>query len=158
MIKDILKKKHILVQKKPNFSTLGCIVDISPDVTGSQIVFTPNDSIRHLLGFEPKITHEECNLTDYPVDDLSFDNIFIGTDIAQGIIFKRKCSGIIHNFTTDVHPGYKDIEEICGGVQWFMMESKDIISSIHFMLKKENVNLVSFNGPSISFRLSITKN
>ena len=36
-----------------------------------------------------------------------------------------------------------------------MRESKDFISSISFELKKEYGILVSFNGQSITFRLSI---
>ena len=36
-----------------------------------------------------------------------------------------------------------------------MMESKDIISSICSKLKNENNQIVSFNGQSITFRLSI---
>ena len=36
-----------------------------------------------------------------------------------------------------------------------MIENKDIISSIHFKLKNEKIQLVSFNGPCIIFRLSI---
>ena len=40
----------------------------------------------------------------------------------------------------DVHPGYKNLEKIRGGVQWYMMESGDIISSICFILKNETVN------------------
>ena len=36
-----------------------------------------------------------------------------------------------------------------------MMQSKDIISSICFKLKNENNQLVSFNGQSTTFRLSI---
>ena len=71
------------------------------------------------------------------------------------MIFKGKTSGIIHNFTMDVDPGYKYIEKFRGGVQWYMMESKDIISSICVKLKNENGNLVSFNGESITIRSSI---
>ena len=58
----------------------------------------------------------------------------------------------------DIDPGYKYIEKIRGGVQWYMMESKDIISSNCFKLKKENGNIVSFNGQSVTSRLSIKKN
>ena len=54
-----------------------------------------------------------------------------------------------------VDPGYKYVEKFSGCVQWYMMESKDIISSICFKLKNDNGNLVSFNGQSITFRLSI---
>ena len=54
----------------------------------------------------------------------------------------------------DVDPVYKYIEKFRGGVLFYMMESKDIISSICFKLKKkENNQVVSFNGQSITFRL-----
>ena len=36
-----------------------------------------------------------------------------------------------------------------------MMESKDVISGICFKLKNENRDLVSINGQSVTFRLSI---
>ena len=32
----------------------------------------------------------------------------------------------------DVDPGYKHIEKFRNAVQWYMMESKDIVSSICF--------------------------
>ena len=57
----------------------------------------------------------------------------------------------------DVSPGYKHVEKFRGGIQWYMMDSKDVISSICFKLKSENRNLVSYNGQSVTFRLSIKK-
>ena len=138
---------------KPNFSTLGSIIEISTQ--GPIITFIPDDSIGDLLGFNKTTINEEYNLSPNPVDILSFDNIFIETNIAKGMIFKGKRTGIIMNFTMDVDPGYKYIEKFRGGVQWYMMESKDIISSICFNLINENGNLVSFNGQSVTFRLSI---
>ena len=96
------------------------------------------------------LEHYMKNITYHPipnsVDTLSFDNIFLETEIAQGLIFRGKRSGVIHNFLMDVDPGYKYIEKFQGGVQWYMMESKDIISGICFKLKNENNELVSFNG------------
>ena len=138
---------------KPNFSTLGSIIEISTQ--GPVISFVPDDSIGDLLGFNKTTIFEEYNLSPNLVDILSFDNIFIETDIAKGLIFKGKRSGIIHNVTMDVDPGYKYIETFYGGIQWYMMESKDTISTICFKLRIENGNLVSFNGQSITFRLSI---
>ena len=73
---------------KPNIRNLGSIIEISSNITGSQIAFTPNDSIGDLLGFKPKVMHEEYILSGYPIDILSFDNIFIETNIAKGIIIK----------------------------------------------------------------------
>ena len=116
-----------------------------------------DDSMRDILGFNARTLHEEYNLSRNSVDILSFDSIYLETDIAQGLIFRGKRSGVIHNFTMDVYPGYKYIERFHGGVQGYMMERRDIISSICFKIKKANNELVSFNGQSITFRLSIKK-
>ena len=140
---------------KPNFSTPGSIITISPQ--GPIIRFMFDDSIRDLLGFHANTLYEDYNLSPNPVDILSIINFFLQCDIAQGTIFKGKRGGIIHNFTMDVDPGYKYIEKFRGGIQWYMMDSKDIISSISFELKNENGKLVSFNGQSITFRFSIKK-
>ena len=138
---------------KPNFSTLGSINETSPQ--GPIISFMFDDSIGDLLGFNARTFFEEHNLSPNPVDIISFNIIFIETDTANGMIFKGKRSGIILNFTMQVSPGYNFINKFEGGVQWYMMESKDIISSICFKSKNENGNLVSFNGQSVTFRLSI---
>ena len=116
-----------------------------------------DDSIGNPVGFNETIIWEEYNLSPNPVDILSFDNILIECDMAQGMIFKRRRSRIIHNFTMDVDPGYKYIDRFRGGVMWYMMDSKDNISSINFKLINENGNLVSFNGQSLAFRLSMKK-
>ena len=138
---------------KPNFSTLGSIIEITDPEAA--ISFRPDDSIGSLLGFNKRTIYEEYNLSDHQVEILSFDNIFLECNIARKMIFRGRRSGIIHNFVMDVSPGYRYIEKFRGGVQWYMMESKDIISSICFKIKNENNQIVSFNGQSISFRLSI---
>ena len=91
---------------KPNFSTFGSINEIS-DGIGRQIDFYPDDSIRDLLGFKPKTLNKEFNLSDHPVDNLSFDDIFLECIIAQCMIFKAKRNGLFHKFTMDVDLGYK---------------------------------------------------
>ena len=136
---------------KPNFTTLGSFIEISPQ--GPIISFIFDDTIRNLLGFRETIFYQEYNLSQNRVEFLSLDNIFLECDIAQGMTFKGNRSGIFHNFTMDVDPGYKYIEIFRGGVQWYMVYSKDIISSISFKLKNENNQ---FNGQNVSFRLSIT--
>ena len=138
----------------PNFSALGSIIEIDVGI-GRKIDFNPDNSIRDLLGFKAKILNKEYNLTDHPVHISSIDKIFLECDIAQGMIFKGKRSGNIHNFTMDVDPGYKSFKNFRKGVQWYMMESKDDISSICFKLINENNQIVSLNGQSIFFRLSI---
>ena len=113
---------------KPNFSTLGSIVELLPQ--GPIIGFVFDDNIGNLLGFNETILWEIYNLSPNPVNILSFDNIFIESDIVEGMIFRGKRTGIIHNWSMDFNPGFRYIDIFRGGVQWYMMESKDIISSI----------------------------
>ena len=108
-----------------------------------------------LLGFNKTTIYDEYKLSPNPVDILSIDNLFIETNIAQGMIFRGKRSGKIFNWSMGVNPGFKYIHKFRGGVQWYPMEPKDVISSICFNLKNETNQLVSFNGQSITFRLSI---
>ena len=55
----------------------------------------------------------------------------------------------------DINPGYKYVEKVTGNIQWYMMQSKVIFSSIFLKLKNENNEKVSFNGQSVTFRLSV---
>ena len=55
----------------------------------------------------------------------------------------------------DVDPGYKCFEKFRGGNSWYMLQSKDFITNIGFKLKNENNEIVSVNGQSINFRISI---
>ena len=119
---------------KPNFRTLGSFVDLSQP--GLIIGFVFDDSIAKLLGFDETILWKEYNLSPNPVDILSIDNIFLECDIARGMVFRGRKSGITHNFTMDVNPVFKYVEKFPGGVQWYMMETKDFISIISFKLKK----------------------
>ena len=63
---------------KLNFSTLGSIIEISPQ--GPTISFVFNDGIRNVLGFHETILYKEDNLSPNPVDILSFDNNFVEND------------------------------------------------------------------------------
>ena len=47
--------------------------------------------------------------------------------LLKGWFLEGKRSGTIHNVTMDVSSENKSIEEFSGGVQWYMMESKDFI-------------------------------
>ena len=87
---------------KPNFSTLGSIIEISSQ--GPIITFVP-DFVRDLLGYNRTTFFEEYNLSQNSVDILSFYNFFLECDFVQGMIFKGKRFGIIHNFTMDNDPG-----------------------------------------------------
>ena len=52
------------------------------------------------------------------------------------MIFKGRGSPINLNFIMDNDLADKYLEKLRGGVQWYMMQSKDIISSICFKFEK----------------------
>ena len=85
-----------------NFSIVGSIKKISSNTKSTQIAFTPDDSIRNLLGFKPKVKHKEYSLSDYPVDISSIDNILLEGDTAQSLIFKAQKCGIVRNWPMTV--------------------------------------------------------
>ena len=151
--KDQYSENNYPFTIKPNFSTLGSIVQTSHQ--GPIISFVFDDSITNVLGFDETIIYRKYNLSPNPVSILSLDNIFLDCDIAKVMVFRGKRSGIIHNWTMTVDPVCKYVEKFIGGTSWYINESKDVISSISFRLKIENGNLVLFNGQSISFRVSI---
>ena len=141
----IIDQNHYTQDENPfkikrNFSTLGSVIEISPE--GPIISFMFDDSIKDLLGFVAITLNEKYNLSTNPVDILSFDNFFIESDIAQGMSFKGRKSNIIHNWTKTVDPGYKYVDKFSGDISWYMMQSKDNNSSICFKLKNENKQLV----------------
>ena len=82
---------------QPNFSNLRFFIKTSSNINGSQNVFTPDDIIGDLLGFQSKVTHEEYNLSAYPGDTLSIDYIFVECDIAQAMICRGRRNGIAQN-------------------------------------------------------------
>ena len=73
------------------------------------------------------------------------------------MIFKGKLTGKVFNWSMNINPAFKNIEKFIEGVQWYMKSSNDFFSKISLELKNEHGELVSFNGRSVSFRLSIEK-
>ena len=55
----ILPEKIIHLQKNPNFSTLGSIIEISRQEPS--FGFTPDDNLRGLLGFNPRTKLRNIN-------------------------------------------------------------------------------------------------
>ena len=91
---------------KPKFSTLTSVIEKSSNIEDSQISFTPDDSMRDLLGFKPIISQEEKNLSDSPVDILPFDAIFLESVIARDMIFRDERGGIFQKTTMTKSSGY----------------------------------------------------
>ena len=99
---------------KPNFSTLGPIIEISPK--GPTISFMFDESIKDLLGFHAITLYEKYNLSTNLHDILSFDKIFLECDIAQGMMFKARKSKTIHDWKITVDAGYKYVDNFSGSI------------------------------------------
>ena len=80
-------------------------------------------------------------MSQNPGDFLSFDNIFHETDIAHGMIFKSKRSGLCHRFTLDIDPWYNYFEKFRGGEHWYMVRSNDFVLTINFEIKKRKPSI-----------------
>ena len=119
---------------KPNFSTLGSIIKISPQEPIISFMF--DDSVRDPWGFHAITLYEEYNLSYNLVDILSFYNLLLETNIAQTMIFRGKRSGIIHKWAMTVDTVYKYKEKIAGGISLYMMENKDFDQSVSYKFKK----------------------
>ena len=87
---EIFSETDYPFQLKPSFSTLGSIIEISPQ--GPIISFMFDDSIRNILGFYETILYKEYNLSPNPVDILSFNNLFLECNFARGTIYNQKRS------------------------------------------------------------------
>ena len=121
IIRIILQEGHFIKSTYPfkiklNFSTLGSFIEISSNITSSQIAFTPGDRIIDLLGFKPVALYEKYNLSTNPSNILSFNNMFIECDFARGMTYRGKRSNILHYWTMTVDLGYKNVERFAGAI------------------------------------------
>ena len=57
----------------------------------------------------------------------------------------------------DVASGYKYREQITGESHWYMLQSRNFITNSSFQFENGNAKKVSFNGQSVTFRLSIER-
>ena len=68
---------------EPENSTLGSTIGRKTILIGSQVGFTPDDTLRDFSGFEPVVLYEKENLSCHSFDIFSFDNSLHQTDTAQ---------------------------------------------------------------------------
>ena len=88
----------------PNFSTLGGFIEIKPNFIGSGISFLHDDSRREFLRFDSVVIYDQYNLSHNPVEILSFDNMFMETNIAQGMTFQIDLQPILINLRWTLIP------------------------------------------------------
>ena len=90
---------------KPKFSKMRSLLEFSRQEP--VISFLQDRSIRDVSGFDLVVLYGKYNLSPNPLDVLSFHNVFLETDITQGMIFRGEQHGVVHSFFMDVDPGLK---------------------------------------------------
>ena len=97
-----------------------------------QLVIFQDGALRYLLGFKPTVIYEKHILSDTTDDIIPFDIIFPELYILQGMLLKGKRSGIVHNFTEPVDPGFIYTWDCRGGIQWYTIDTKDFFFNHQF--------------------------
>ena len=76
--------KFLKDEKVCSRNKLSSIIEIMPG-RDWQVRFVQDDTSRDSLGNKTKSIHNECSLSDNPLDVLSFDIISLETDTAGGM-------------------------------------------------------------------------
>ena len=126
---------------KPIFSTLGSIIELSGRKPLNDCV--QDIGIGGLIGFDTVILYEKVI---YHINQFTFSHL---TAFSSKLTWPRKKVKVQKNerFARDVDPGNSYIKKIRGGVQWYLVESKDFISNPSFKknMKKLNQYLLTVN-------------
>ena len=93
---------------KPNVNTLKCILEIKEQ--SYQIDFRTKNSLRSILGFDPKIYKHGRYEGEQLVNILNVNSILVNCDIIGASRVNGKEAPVIHNFFPNVAPGEKIVE------------------------------------------------
>ena len=69
------------------------------------ISFFHGEKIQDPWRLDPFVFSEKHSLSPNPIDLISFSVVFLQTDVAQGMIFRSKRTGTLHNFNMEVDLG-----------------------------------------------------
>lgn len=142
---------NIKISIIPNSNT--STVTIESNVS---INFTPDNSIGRLLGFKNRILEENImHISDFPVQIIKVNALYIDCSIASGSFSNGKPSHIIHQFFPTVAPGYKIVESPLN-ILYFPVNVKTI-NTLTVRILDQNGDLVNFRNETITLRLHLRK-
>src|ERR1043165_9898379 len=98
-------KPRISIQ--PNSNTLKSVLNITPNY---KVDFRPDNSIRTVLGFNPRVYHEGYHESEEIVNIMNVTSLRVTSDIIGASYTNGTTGNVIYSFFPNVGPGYKIIE------------------------------------------------
>ena len=136
-----------------NTATLHSIIHLSDNY---KIDFTQPNTLRNLLGFEPKIISNTFNYSKNKVNIIDIHRIHLCCDCIVGSLQNGQPSNISFTIILNEVPGAKIVRE--PNLVLYKHIYKDKIDNIGFWFEDNNGNRVEMHGESIEFTLHMKKN
>ena len=135
---------------------------IEPELTTSRckmstrlfIDFSPQNSFRKLLGFEPTVYKPGIHTSQNKINITDINTINIECDLIQGGFYNGVKDNIIYNFPALTVPvGYKIIERM--NPPLYLPITRKLIIDIRFRILDQDCHLIYFNNEEINMSLHL---
>lgn len=90
-----------------NSNTLKAIMELE---SGYVVDFTPDNSLRTMLGFNAQMYNSPYNESPNPVNILNVNSILVNIDTVSGAYVQGTILPVIYSFFPNVSPGFKIVE------------------------------------------------
>jgi len=135
----------------PNTSTLKSIIDVTNAYY--KIDFTIPNSLRTILGFDAKILSQGHNISDYIVNIIDFNSIFVNCDCITGSYVNGISSPVIYSFGPKVSPGYRIVENPVNLI--YLPLNRKTLSEISIWITDQTGGSIDFRGENITCRFHV---
>ena len=139
------KKDDIIL--KPNKNTFQSIMTISGNV---QVDFNIPNSIRTVLGFNPKIYTSGRHLSEHTVNIMRVNSIFVHTDVIGSAYVNGSQTPVIYSFFPDIPPGGKIVVQ--PRVLIYLPISLSVISRLTSWLTDQNNKPIDLRGEVLTIK------
>lgn len=150
------KLKETVSKPKPQVIINANTNTLQTEIKSTHTVhFDKERSIGSLLGFSKrKLISNKINFSDIPVNINKINAIRVECNIVTGSFLNEIPVHTIHEFSTDVLPGYK-INEVPTNIIYLPVINVNTISSIVIKLVDQDGNLIDFRNEQITIRLHL---
>ena len=118
-----------------------------------QVDFTPENSVRSVLGFNSEIYTEPFQESEDEVNIMNVNSILVNVDIITGSYVNGKMQPMIYCFFPNVSPGYKIIEKPVH--LKYLPVTLDTIASLRVYITDQDGKLLNLRGELLTIRLDI---
>src|ERR1043165_4890263 len=143
-------KEECCITLQPNSNTLKSVLNIAPNY---KVDFTPVNSIRTVLGFNPLIYSEGYNESEEIVNIMNVTSLRVNSDIIGASYSNGRTGNVIYSFFPNVGPGYKIIEVPTNLI--YLPVTLHTISSMETKLTDQTGKLVNLRGEELSIRFHL---